>query len=157
MTLKPNLSEDDASRRAVLEQLEACLETPFVPGELETWLDAVVAALGELGPTLHDRIKRRHRLEFEQIAREAPALQRAVEQLSREDGEIAEIHNSLTSRAVQLAAKAASAGVDEGLVGPDAARFVDDGLWFVVRVRKQDMAIRTWLAESINRETPAAD
>ena len=146
-----------ATLRPALDRLEACLETPFVPGELEVWFDAVASALAELGPILRRQISRQHRVQFRQIVREAPALHRSVEQLERQDGDVVETYEGLTSRAARLAAETVAAEPDEALVVQEAARFADEGLWFVVRVRKQETAIRTWFGEALNRETPAGD
>jgi hypothetical protein len=143
--------------RPALDKLEAALETPFVPGELETWFDAVASVLADLGPILRSQIARQHGAQFEQIVQESPALQRSVEQLQREDGEVVAAYESLTARVAALAKKAATVEPDEGLMSQEAAHFADDGVWFVVRVRKQDAAIRTWLGEAMNRETPAGD
>ena len=143
--------------RPALDRLEASLETPFIPGELEAWFDAVASAVADLGPILHGQITLQHGAQFEQIVQESPALQRSVEQLEREDGEVAAAYQALKSRVAELAAKAATVEPDEALMSQEAARFADEGVWFVVRVRKQDAAIRTWLGEALNRETPAGD
>jgi hypothetical protein len=110
-----------------------------------------------LGPILHGQIARQHGPQFEEIVQESPALQRSVEQLEREDGEVAAAYESLRAKVAKLTAKAAKVEPDEALMSQEAARFADEGVWFVVRVRKQDAAIRTWLGEALNRETPASD
>jgi hypothetical protein len=36
-------------------------------------------------------------------------------------------------------------------------RFVDEGLWLVIRLRKQETSIRTWLAEAAYRDRGTGD
>jgi hypothetical protein len=151
------LANRGATLRAALDTLERCCATPVVPGELVTWLETIETAFAELESSLRQQIDRRHRAQFEQIMRDDPALQRPVEQLKREDGELAQVFEHLKQRATALAERAAALEPDEGSMSEEVDRFSRDGAWFVIRVRKQDTAIRTWLGEAVRREHGAGD
>ena len=151
------LADADAKLLLHLAELETCLGTPLVPGELVTWFDTVATALADLQPILRRQTTERHRLQFDQIMREDPALQRSVEHLRADDEALMDLLQSLQSQAVGFAAKAAAIEPDEALMGQEWTRFVDEGLWFVIRVRKQDTAIHTWLGEALNRERGTGD
>lgn len=140
-----------------LDALERCCATPVVPGELVTWLETVEAELTDLETSLRRQIGSRHRGQFEQIVREDTSLQRPVDHLQREDLDLAESFDSLKRRATTLVERASAIEPDEAAMSEDIDRFAHDALWFVIRVRKQDTAIRTWLGEAVRRERGAGD
>lgn len=148
---------DEPALRDYLAELEACLGTPVVPGNLAPWLEAVEAALGELEPILRHQISHGHRVALSQIERGDSGSPRSVEHLKREDQELLTTFTSLQTEAARLSAVVAEIEPDEAVVSDDVARIVSLGLWFVIRVRKQDVAIRTWLGEAIYRESGTGD
>jgi hypothetical protein len=150
-------ADGDAILLKELARLESCLATPVVPGELVTWFSAVEETFADLKPLLRRQTGERHRAQYEQIVRDDPALQRSVEHLKEEDDVLIEILERLESEASGFVAKATEIEPDESLMRQEWERFVDEGLWFVIRVRKQDTAIRTWLGEAMNRERGAGD
>jgi hypothetical protein len=150
-------ADGDATLLKELARLESCLATPLVPGELVTWFSAVEETFADLKPLLRRQTRERHRTQYEQIMRDDPALQRSVEHLKEEDDVLVDMLERLESAASDFVAKAADIEPDEGLMRPEWERFVDEGLWFVIRVRKQDTAIRTWLGEAMNRERGTGD
>lgn len=149
--------EGGATLRESLDALERCCGTPVVPGELVIWLETVEGALAELEASLRHQLVERHRGQFEQIVRDDPSLQRPVDQMQREDHELAQAFESLQRRAAALTERTAAVEPDEAVMRDEVDAFARDGLWFVIRVRKQDTAIRTWLGEALRREHGAGD
>ena len=154
---KDESASADAELARQLADLEACLGTPLVPGELVTWFENAAALLGTLQPLVRRRATDGHLAKFAQIVREDPALQRSVERLGAEDEALGRTLYALKTRADRFAAKAAAIEPDEALMTQEWTRFVDEGLWFVVGLRKQETAIRTWLGEAQNRVRGAGD
>jgi hypothetical protein len=146
-----------APLRDALDTLERCCETPVVPGELVSWLECVETALAELDASLRLQLGNRHRGQFEQIVRDDTSLQRPVEQLQREDREVAQDFDALRTRVGALTERAAAIEPDEASMSEEVDRFARDALWFVIRVRRQDTAIQTWLGEAVRRERGAGD
>jgi septal ring factor EnvC (AmiA/AmiB activator) len=147
----------DARFASQLTELETSLGTPLVPGELVTWFETVATVLAELQPSLHRRTTGGHLAQFDQIMRDDPALQRSVEQLRAEDEALNDALQSFKASADRLAAKAAEIEPDEDVMSQEWNRFVEEGLWLVIRLRKQETAIRTWLSEAAYRDRGTGD
>jgi hypothetical protein len=147
----------DGTLSEALDVLERCCGTPVVPGELLSWLEAVETAFADLETSLRRQVGSRHRAQFEQIVRDDTSLQRPVDRLEHEDGELVRTFESLRARAAALAERTAAAEPDEASMSEEVYRFARDGLWFVISVRKQDTAIRTWQGEALRREHGAGD
>jgi hypothetical protein len=143
--------------RDYLAELEACFGTPVIPGSLAPWLEAIEAALGELEPVLRHQVNHGHRAQLSLIERAEAGSPRSVDHLKREDQELLAAFVSLKAEAARLSALATDVEPDEAVMNDDVARFASAGLWFVIRVRRQNTAIRTWLGESFNRESGAGD
>ena len=73
---------------SALIRFETQLETPVVPGELTTWLQAVAQTLSALLPVLCAHIESRHRELIEDIAEQDPGLLTRVEQFKSEEAVI---------------------------------------------------------------------
>jgi hypothetical protein len=146
----------DATLRDALDTLERCCGTPVVPGELVTWLESVEAAFTELEASLRQQ-SGRHSEQLNQIMRDDTSLQRQVDHLKREDHELSDMFGALKARATAFAERAAAIEPDEASMSEEVESFARDGAWFVIRVRKQDTAIRTWFGEAVRRERGAGD
>ena len=89
-----------------------------------------------------------HAEEFAEIVEQDSGLLARVEQLKKEDSAITQQFADLCRRA-SASQKSPGCEPDEGQVREDVSRLVELGLSFVIRVRKQETAITTWLARSI--------
>lgn len=143
--------------REGLERLETALETPLVPGELERWVGDVQSALDETAALLERQVGTVHQEEFNEIADEDPELFARVKLLQEEDRKSSEQLEKLRHRAEQLAIIAASIEPDEAELEEDVNAFIEQGLAFVIHVRKQEIAIATWLQEAMERDRGTAD
>jgi hypothetical protein len=64
---------------------------------------------------------------------------------------------SLSRQFADLEANATRAGADEKQVIDQQRALLDEGLRFVIDVRRQETAIRTWIEEAFDRDTGLGD
>ena len=149
--------ESIAPLESELHEFETCLETPFVPGELERWMDAVRSAWGQLSPTLRDRFEREQPELFEQIVADDPELHERVNELREHNAQVLELRRDLEQRIAWLQERVARVEPDEKRLDDELNRFIEDALRFVIESRKQEVALRTWMLEAYERETGPVD
>lgn len=140
-----------------LDEFEACLETPIVPGELESWTSAARAACGSVGVVLRDQINDAHPEQYAAITQEDPELDHRIEQLRDEDQQLLAQFEALNRRMQELPAKASFVEPREGKLEDQTSDVVEDGLALIIRVRRQEQAISTWYMEAFNRDRGIAD
>jgi hypothetical protein len=133
------------------------LETPVVPGELVAWADAVQQAYRQLGLDLRLEIDENHPGDFAQIGSEDSDLLRRVEQLLEEDDHLLACSQLFSTRLQRLCGASERAEPHEGKLDELVAEIVAEGLALVIRIRKQQQALKTWLMESFQRDTGIGD
>lgn len=153
---QPSIQDDHAFDEA-LKAFESALEVPFVPGELERWIDAVEGAFTQVRPRLQRRLQHAHPDEFAEIGEADPGLIRRVEQMREEDAALREETAELADRITALRSAITSVEPDEARVETMLETFIEQALQFVIRVRKQEQAVRTWLMEAFNRDRGTID
>lgn len=143
-----------------LERLEIALDTPFVPGDLENWLDEARAAAEAVQGSLVPQLAEVHPAEFQQIEAEDPGLSSRVEEMRAGDKAILDSFERFRGQLDRLA-KIDSPERNESEV---EARFKDEldelvnrGLAMVVQARKQEVSVRTWMMESVDRDRGTVD
>lgn len=141
----------------VLDGLEQQLETPVVPGELESWTGEAQLAMARLAHALRHRVEDVHDEQLAEIAAEDAELVIRVEALRGEDEALLEEVDRLRSRAAKLNEAAPRAEPNERRLGRGVDAFVEEALAFVIRVRKQEVALRTWYQEAFQRDRGVAD
>ena len=148
---------DDDRFKQLLASLETTLETPVVPGELTLWAEQVVQAARAFRAPLGERIEREHTARFTEICIEDPALIRRTEQLRDEDREILQAYDQFTVQSDELIRRAREAEPDEAACANLTDRLTRTGLDLVIRIRKQELAIVTWLEEASVRDRGVKD
>jgi len=141
----------------ILQQLEASLESPLVPGEYATWASAADEALGAVQREWEHRIGTVHADALDEITQADVALTPRVDELKRADTQLLARVNALCERSRELSEKTATAEPDEHQVEDDLKSFSDDALRLVIDLRKQEAAVSTWLMESVDRDRGTAD
>lgn len=150
----------DEQRDKLLEalaDLEASVETPFVPGELEPWIAAVDEAFQHLRPRLDWSSTHVHPQQFDEIDHEDPELMRRVDQMRQEDAAIKEAARQLAEQIPKLETVVSAIEPDEAGMTAVMDEFVQAMLNLIVRVRTQEQAVRTWLMEAFDRDLGAVD
>lgn len=142
---------------AALEELEACVETPLIPGEFERWIDEVDAAWTRLQPSLNSALTAQHPADYAEIGEEDQELIRRVEEMRQEDVEIAQEAANLGRHLPKLKSAIARGEPDEARLTPLIDTFIGSALGLIIRIRKQEQAVRTWLGEAFNRDRGTVD
>jgi len=140
-----------------LAAFEMCLETPLVPGEFEPWLAAARETLGKVDGLLRLHLGQNHRAQLREIKEEDNEMFARVEGLVKADAATLEKLGWLHEWGVRLADRTAQTEPDEGKLVPEFGEFITQGIDFVIHVRKQELAISTWLGEAFNRERGSGD
>jgi hypothetical protein len=155
-----NLMSNESSEPSLeskLSRFETQLETPVVPGELTTWLQAAEQTFSQMVPDLRTRIEGRHRELIDEIAEQDQGLLTRVEQLRVADQEILAEAKRQFKMLSPMAEHSETLEPDEGHAARAVERIVDEGLKLVIRIRKQEAAISTWLMEAFDRDRGVAD
>jgi hypothetical protein len=140
-----------------LRRLETALDTPPVPGELRTWASTLRKTFAETTHQILEHIEHVHPEQFEEIEQENSELLARVTGLREEDRKNREWCRSLEHQFAELEANAARAGADEKQAMDQQQKLLEEGLRFVMNVRRQETAIRTWIEEAFDRDTGLGD
>lgn len=142
---------------ATLEAFEQSLETPIIPGELQSWsanaqttCHEAVAALKEHVPTWHKRV-------LEDIKRQDAELSTRVQELRAQDAELLKQARRVKADATKLAEDAKVLPSHEPRIKREVKDFVNEGLDWIIRAKKQEAALTTWYQEAFNRDRGVAD
>jgi len=154
------MSTSDTSQSSVFDEVVARLEQVLcatrVPGELLDWIEPVRDSLRQSRHLVKEESMPRHKLAFIEMGKEDLSLQPRIEQLREEDSAIlAEI-----LRAEELAtAIRRRLDASEGKVEERAKtdELFELGQTIVLRLKKQEQDIRTWLMEAFQRDRGVAD
>jgi septal ring factor EnvC (AmiA/AmiB activator) len=142
---------------AALARLEKCLETPIVPGELPSWLQAAREASRQFDPLFHQTVEQSHRELLGHTAREDPELSARVQRLAERDQELLDQWQQLHSELRRLCGQAEQAEPDEAAMQQPIGQFTDSTLALIIEVRKQDNAVSTWYVEAAQRDRGNVD
>lgn len=157
MMTDTELQEQEAAFKRALDAFEKCIDTPFVPGELKSWMEAVSQAFHRLADLLQVQRKQMHSAEFQDIGREDPGLLQRVKAMRAEDREIAAQGERLEHRIAALKPQIEKVGPDEAALREELNQLVEQAQEFVVRVRQQEVTVRTWWVEAFMRDRGTVD
>lgn len=142
---------------AALARLETSLETPIVPGELANWCQTARQECEEVDRLLRQQITAVHRDLLQQILREDPGLAARVDELRQADLRLLEQSEAVRASFERLCKAAAGMEPDEARLEGSPQEVVDEGLQFVLAVRKQETALTTWYVEAFERDRGVVD
>jgi hypothetical protein len=140
-----------------LRRLETALDTPPISGELRAWAATLRKTFDETARDILHQIDAVHSEQFQEIEEQNSELLARVTHLREEDHKNREWCGNLARQFSELEAHATRAGADEKQVIDEQQKLLDEGLRFVMNVRRQETAIRTWLEEAFDRDTGLAD
>jgi hypothetical protein len=147
----------ESALKTALASLETSLSTPIVSGELAAWVQEVQASWEEASARIEESCRVLHPRQFEQIAEQDQELLPQIEQLKAEDEAIERQREHIGQMVARDAQYVPKLEPDEGKAQKHVQTLIDQGLAFVVQVRKQEVAIGTWLMEAFNRDRGTAD
>lgn len=140
-----------------LARLETALERPLIPGELESWAQEVQTEAEAFDGLLQGQVEGHHAEVFGNIKQEDEALIQRVERMREEDRNIRTEFDAFLSEARKLRDKAPGSEPDEATETDRVAHVSDKGLILVIRIRKHELHIQTWLVESAWRDRGVKD
>jgi len=140
-----------------LADLEVSLETPFVPGELESWAQNVQTRLTDLQPLLVNQVQKVNSPLLEEIKTEDPGLLSRVENLRTRDEECLEELETLLRTIGTLNELVCELEPNETKLKTQLNDLVRQGLDFVIGVRTQLVALQTWHQEAFVRDRGVVD
>lgn len=152
-------NHQDEPLQHALTILEQQLETPVVPGELDGWLETVLEHWSETGKQLRLTIEVEHPPATKEIDREDLELHRRVEQIREEDQQLLLAFDELTRDLQRLQTAVENVGPQESETKAEKPLhdLTERALAMVIRIRKQEQAIKTWLCESLERDRGDVD
>ena len=149
--------EQTETLEQILHDLETAVGTPIVPGELQRWCRPVATLFGSLIRQFEDHVRHNHGDTYRSIEREDAEMLGRVGLLKKKDEQfgrrIAELNKALRTAKI----KTAVVGANEGAVMPDIQAFIRTTQMLIVDIRQQEIALRTWLQEAVNRDRGIAD
>jgi hypothetical protein len=154
MTTKPVTA--DVIRQKLVD-LEDALELPQVAGELIGWTARVAASVDDVRNLLTAHLASAHRADYAEMINQDPELSTCVENLKAEDAAIRREFDRVWELATSLAAAAVRVEPDELTLAKARNRLVTDGLAVILRIRKQEAAVRTWYIEAFQRDRGVGD
>jgi hypothetical protein len=153
MATKPlTESAADTELRAALTAFETSLATPLVSGELAKWTETVKSAWEPTSQQVQHHAECDHPSQYEEIGGADPELLPRVEQLQSEDRAIEQDRHSLDQLVTRIASHLPKLEPDEEKAQQHVKKLVDEGIAFITRVRKHEVAIQTWFVEAFNRD-----
>jgi hypothetical protein len=150
-------SHSETKLREALASLETSVATPIVSGELPDWTDKVQKSWSEASAQVHYHVKHLHPRQYQEISNEDPALFQQVELLKAEDEAIEQQREKLNQSVTRVATHVPKLEPDEGKANNYVQNLIDDAMGFVMRARKQEVAVQTWYVEAFNRERGGGD
>ncbi len=152
-----NNETNDENLKSKLSRFENHLETPFVAGELIEWVHAAERVFADVLPALRTQINSRHPKLIEEIVEQDPGQLSCAEHFQGEDQKLLKEAERQSKVVSLLASRGDELEPDEALTSEVVGSIVDEGLELVIRIRKQEAAIDTWLMEAFDRDRGVAD
>ena len=154
--MSPQIETVDVVRRKLVE-LEEALEMPLVAGELDAWTTRVAKSAQTMHALLTDRLAQAHGADFDEISAQDPDMSTCVENMRTEDTAIRNEFEPFLELANSLSMAVTQVEPDELTLGKARQRLIDVGLALVLRIRKQEAAVRTWYMEAFQRDRGVGD
>lgn len=140
-----------------LADLERCLLTPVVSGELATWCETVRRSFHQAKPAIRKLLNEAHPQELEQILQEDPELSHEIEKLWASASELNARLDMLGGDLEMLPDVAEVNEPNERPIQSVAERISKSGIELVIAIRRQEEAVKTWRHEALARDRGPVD
>jgi hypothetical protein len=147
----------DSALRDALASFETSITTPVISGELPDWIDKVRKSWSVASTQVKVQAQSLHPQQYDEIADADAALLRQVELMKAEDEAIDKDREKFDQTIARMAEHLPKLEPDEAKAQPHIQNMMDQGIALVTRVRKQEVAVKTWFAEAFNRERGGGD
>jgi hypothetical protein len=154
--LTRNQDTPPPSIKPALEALETLFAAPMVPGEHVAWTESLTEQWSSLEPEIRQHLGA-HERQYKQMLEVDQEMFKRVELLRQEDQAIAAEVDALDELIDRLRLKTPIAEPNEARTDKEREAVASGGLAFVMRLRKQEVAINTWFSEAFNRDRGPVD
>lgn len=137
--------------------MEAALLTPLVSGELLSWVETVLSAAATFGTDWTRYVRTTLHPMYKEIAKTDNDLLTKVEQMTRTDHELFEHVAAFQEHLAGMMHLAEVAGLEEVRVEERRQSIENEGMELILRIKKQQAASGTWLAEAQYRDRGVGD
>jgi hypothetical protein len=142
--------------KPALEAIETLFAAPMVPGEHVAWTEELTSKWESLEPQIRQHLGA-HEQQYKQMLEVDQEIFKRVELLRQEDQAIAAELDGIDELVERLRIKTPVAVPNEARTDKEREALTNRGLAFVVRLRKQEVAIDTWFSEAFNRDRGPGD
>jgi hypothetical protein len=140
-----------------MTKLEAALLGPVVSGEMESWVLAVQQAAATFAMDWATHVRTVLHVQYEQIANTDPELSACVEKMIHTDHELLEELARFHEKLHDLQQAAFHVDWQESKLAAQRQNIEQSGMGLILRIKKQQSAAATWLAEAIYRDRGVGD
>lgn len=152
-----SLIETKPELHDALEQFEACLESPLVPGELVAWSGSLHDACDKTTAHWLQEVETVHVAQFKEIKRQDMEMASRVDDMKAEDDAITCQIDAVCHDVTKFHERSETMEADEGRFEEIRKELVKKGLDLVIRIRTQQQTIRTWYLEAFDRDRGTGD
>ena len=150
-------TENESGLTKALAQLESCLETPVVPGELVSWLRAAQLPMRTCVTLFEREVEEAHCDLLDKIERNDLGLAHRVKNMRREDENLISSWQAMESDLEEFCEVAVETEPNEARLSDSLNRFTLRAIGLVIKTRRQESALTTWYLESLQRDRGTAD
>jgi mevalonate kinase len=140
-----------------MTKLESALLAPVVSGEMESWVLAVQQAAATFAMDLTTHLRTVLHAQYEQIANTDSELSACVEKMIQTDNELLEELACFHEKLHDLQQAASHVDWQEGKLAGQRHNIEQTGIGIILRIKKQQSAATTWLAEAVYRDRGVGD
>lgn len=142
---------------AALTAFETTVSTPIISGELADWMERVRTSWEEASTQIQHNLEYSHPQQYDEMGEEDAELLPKIESLKAEDEAIEQERARIAEMIERDARHVPKLEPDEAKAQKHVQSLIDESLAFVTRVRKQEVAVQTWLVEAFQRDRGAGD
>lgn len=147
----------DPSLQTTMGELETALLTPIVSGELLSWVETVQEAAATFGTDWMRCVRTTLHPMYKEIAKSDNDLLTKVEQMRQAEEKLFEDLAQFQERLASMKHLAEIAGLEEGRIEERRQTIENEGMDLILRIKRQQAATATWLAEAQYRDRGVGD
>jgi hypothetical protein len=140
-----------------MANVEAALLAPVVSGEMQGWILAVQQAAATFAMDWTTHLRTVLHVQYEQIANTDLELSACVEKMIQTDDKLLEELACFHEKLHDLQQAAAHVDWQESKLAAQQKNIEQIGIGLILRIKKQQSAAATWLAESVYRDRGVGD
>ena len=151
------VNQQETELKEAIGRLESALLTPVIAGELVGWITTVQDAADDLDDQLRAFAEQILHPQYKEIAKADNELLFRVQQLKEEEVKLLAAHEAFRRNLHLLAQRAPQVWEDEAKVADERALVEKQGMKLMTELKRQQLAVTTWLSEAVYRDRGPVD